>query len=151
MIPLWIIVVAFSILAYITKSRTYMILAFSALVNVYVDTFTSADDQYLMVTYASIEFFTALAILYFGDVHKIFQSIILTLMLCNHYVMEFALTIDNVSYIESDIYSYIITLLIILQLIGAGRGMDKLTGLSGANTNRVRTIQPNFFDRQSVG
>ena len=124
MIPLWITVFAFAAVAYITKSRTYGVLAFSALANVYIDHFTHADDQYLMVTYSSIEFFTALAVLYYGDIHKFYQTSILTLMLLAHFFMEYALVYDKIEIIESSIYINTISGLIIAQLIGAGRGLN---------------------------
>jgi hypothetical protein len=148
MIPLWITVFAFASVAYITGARTYKILAFSALVNVYIDTYTSPDDQYLMVVYSSIEFFTALGILYYGDIHKLFQTVILALMLLTHYTMEYALAFDKVEFIDSGAYTYIISALIVSQLIGAGRGLDKLTGLSGADNYRSQADNLGFLDHQ---
>lgn len=124
MIPLWVTVFAFAAVAYITKSRTYGVLAFSALANVYIDHFTHADDQYLMVTYSSIEFFTGLAVLYYGDIHKLYQTSILTMMLMAHFFMEYSLVYDRIAFIESGIYIYTISGLIIAQLIGAGRGLN---------------------------
>ena len=125
MIPIWITALAFLSVAYLTRSRTYAVLALSSIFNIYVDHFTRSDDLYLMVTYSSIEFFTCLAILYYGDSHKIYQSIILFMMLCLHFVMEIALDYDYVPFIESGIYTYTMSGLIIAQLIGAGRGMDR--------------------------
>lgn|SRR5512139_729042 len=124
MIPLLVTVFAFAAVAYITKSRTYGVLAFSALANVYIDHFTHADDQYLMVTYSSIEFFTGLAILYYGDIHKLYQTSVLTLMLLAHFLMEYSLVYDKIAVIESGAYIYTISGLIIAQLIGAGRGLN---------------------------
>lgn len=126
MIPIWITAFAFCAVAYITKSRTYMVLALSSIINIYVDHFTRSDDLYLMVTYSSIEFFTCLSVLYLGDFHKIYQSVILFMMLCLHFVMELALDFDYAPFIESGIYVYSMSLLIVAQLVGAGRGMDKL-------------------------
>lgn len=126
MIPLWLTAFAFLSVAYITKSRTYAVLALSSIFNIYVDHFTRSDDLYLMVTYSSIEFFTCLAVIYLGDSHKIYQSIILFMMLCLHFVMELALVLDYAPFIESGIYVYSMSLLIVAQLVGAGRGMDKL-------------------------
>jgi len=136
-IPLWITVCAFLIVAYLTKSRTYSVLAFSAICNLLIDYFTHADDQYLMMTYASIEFFTALGVFVLGDIHKIYQSSILALMLMLHFFMETALVIDNVWFIESGIYTYGISLLIIVQLMGASRGTDKLSTLYQSWDNRL--------------
>lgn len=125
MIPLWVTVFAFAAVAYITKSRTYAILAFSALVNVYIDHFTHADDPYLMVTYSTIEFCTAIGVIYFGDIHKLYQSSMLALFLCAHFMMEFALVYDFTAIIYSNIYINTISILILAQLIGAGRGLDR--------------------------
>src|SRR5512146_3196290 len=94
MIPLWATVFAFAAVAYITKSRTYVVLAISSLVNVYVDHFTHPDDQYLLVTYSTIEFCTALAVIYYGDIHKLYQSTMLALFLMAHFIMEMALVYD---------------------------------------------------------
>lgn len=146
MIPLWVTVFAFTAVAYITKSRTYAVLAFSALVNVYIDHFTHADDLYLMVTYSSIEFFTGLAVLYYGDIHKFYQTSMLTLMLMSHFVMEYALVYDKIAYIESGIYIYIMSGLIIAQLIGAGRGLDNSYSPYRPYPDRVENSHFSFFN-----
>lgn len=146
MIPLWITVFAFAVIAYITKSRTYGILALSALANVYIDHFTHADDQYLMITYSSIEFFTGIGVLYYGDIQKLYQTSILTLLLITHFTMEYALVYDKVIYIESGIYIYIISGLIVLQMIGAGRGLDKYNSLSGSNHHWRKNNHSRVFD-----
>lgn len=146
MIPLWGTFFAFAALAYITKSRTYLILAFSALVNVYIDVFTSSEDQYLMLIYSMIEFITALGVLYYGDIHKLYQTTILTMFLMTHFSMEFALIIDNVEFIESNIYTNVISSLIVLQLIGAGRGLDKLTSLPWSCYHRFKNYHLNIFN-----
>jgi len=127
MIPLWMTVLAFLFAAYITSSRTYAVLALSAIVNIYLDNFTRADDQYLMVTYSAIEFFTCFAVLHFGDIHKLYQSVILFIMLSLHFTMEAALVFDYAVFIESGIYTYTMTGLIVAQLMGASRGTDKLS------------------------
>lgn len=129
MIPVWLTAIAFCFVAYLTSSRTYLVLALSAIVNCYIDHFTRSDDLYLMVTYSSIEFFTCLGVLYFGDIHKLYQSIILFFMLSLHFVMEAALVYDLVSFIESGFYTYIMMGLIIAQLIGASRGTEQLITL----------------------
>jgi len=129
MIPVWITAFAFCFVAYLTGSRTYIVLALSSLANVYINHFTRSDDLYLMVTYSSIEFFTCLAVLHFGDWHKLYQSTILFMMLTLHFSMEAALVYDFAEFIESGIYTYIMMGLIIAQLIGASRGTDKFTTL----------------------
>lgn len=146
MIPLFITVLAFAAVAYITKSRTYWILAFSALANVYIDHFTHADDENLMVVYSSIEFFTGLAVLHYGDIHKFYQTSMLALLLVVHFTMEYALVYDKVAYIESGIYIYIVSTLIILQLMGAGRGLDKLNSLSRSNSHRFKDNNFSIFN-----
>lgn len=139
MIPLWLTVFAFCTAAYLTNSRTYTVLALSSIANLYIDHFTSADDLYLMVVYSSIEFFTGLAVLYFGDIHKLYQTSMLTLFLIVHFTMECALVYDKVEYIESGIYIYLISGLIIAQLIGAGRGLNKISPLSWSDYHRRTT------------
>src|SRR5574343_857575 len=113
MIPLWVTVFAFAAVAYLIQSRTYWVLAVSALVNIYIDQFTNAADPYLMVTYSSIEFCTGMAVIYFGDIHKLYQSIMLSLFLMAHFIMEFALVYDISSIITSNAYTYTISLLIL--------------------------------------
>jgi len=146
MIPLWVTVFAFLAVTYITKSKTYGILAFSALANAYIDHFTHADDQYLMVTYSTIEFFTALGVLYFGDFHKLYQTSMLTLMLIAHFIMEYALVYDKIAFIESGAYTYIISGLIIAQLIGAGRGMDNYYSPHRPNPHRLKVDSFGMFN-----
>jgi hypothetical protein len=144
MIPFWLTILAFCFVAYLTRSRTYSILAFSAICNLYIDNFTHADDQYLMVTYASIEFFTAFCVLVFGDIHKLYQSSVLALMLLLHFTMEAALVVDDVWFIESGIYTYGMSLLIIVQLMGAGRGTKELTTLHQPWYNRLSIRLPDL-------
>lgn len=126
MIPLLITVMAFCAVAYLTKSITYSILALAYSFNAYLDNFTRADDPSLMVIYSSIDFVTCLAIMYLGDIHKLYQSSLLFAMLALHFAMEAALVYDYVPFIESGIYTYTMTGLIIAQLMGASRGTDKL-------------------------
>jgi hypothetical protein len=97
-----------------------------------------------MVTYASIEFFTSFGILLFGDIHKLYQSSVLALMLCLHLIMEAALVVDNVWFIESGIYTYGMSLLIIASLMGAGRGTKELTTLYQPWDNRLPIHLPNL-------
>lgn len=146
MIPLWETVFAFALVAYITKFKTYWILTVSALANVYIDQFTRPDDPYLMVTYSSIEFVTCILIIKFGDSNKLYQSIMLFLMLCLHFTMEAALVFDYGVFINSEIYVYAMSGLIVLQLIGDGRGMDKLPW---TNPYRRKTHYPDSFNYQT--
>lgn len=146
MIPIWLTAFAFCSVAYLTGSRTYAVLALSSMVNIYIDHFTLSTDQYLMVTYSAIEFFTCLAVLHFGDSHKIYQSIVLFLMLSLHFSMEVALVTDSVWFIESGIYTYLMSVLIITQLMGAGRGMDTI---SWPDTYRRETYDLTFSNRQT--
>ena len=148
MIPIWLTALAFLSVAYLTKSRTYAVLALSSIFNIYIDHFTRSDDLYLMVTYSSIEFFTCLAVLYYGDSHKIYQSVILFMMLCLHFIMEVALDYDYSSFIESGLYTYTMSGLIIAQLIGAGRGMDRTS--YWPDSNRRETHYLVLFNHQST-
>jgi len=145
MIPIWITAFAFCSVAYLTGYITYAVLALSSIVNIYIDHFTSSSDQFLMVTYSSIEFFTCLAVIHLGDFHKIYQSVMLFLMLSLHFSMEMALTIDYVWFIESGIYTYLMSGLIIAQLMGAGRGMDKI---SWPDYHRRETHHTSLFNHQ---
>lgn len=138
MIPLIGTALAFCAVAYITTSRTYAVLALSSIVNLYIDQFTRADDHYLMVVYSAIEFGTAWAILVFGDKHKIYQSTVLLAMLITHFCMEAALEYDNAWIIESGIYTYTITGLIIAQLMGAGYGVDRISTKPGSSGYRSK-------------
>lgn len=147
MIPIWITALAFCSVAYLTKSRTYVVLALSSIINIYIDHFTRSDDLYLMVTYSSIEFFTCLAVIYYGDSHKVYQSILLFLMLCLHFIMEIALDYDYAPFIESGIYTYTMSGLIIAQLIGAGRGMDRTS--YWPDSDRRETHYLVLFNHQS--
>ena len=146
MIPIWVTAFAFLAVGYLTKSRTYWVLAFSAFVNIYIDNFTHADDRYLIVTYSAIEFFTALGILYYGDIHTLYQTTALTLMVANHFAMEYALVYDKIAYIESGIYIHIISGLIIAQLIGAGRGLDNITNPYRPNPDRFKNNHFGLFN-----
>jgi len=146
MIPLWITIFAFCTAAYFTKSLTYAILAFSSIVNLYIDNFTRADDLYLMLTYSSIEFFTCLAVLFYGDIHKIYQSVILTLMLLLHFTMEYALEYDYIGFIESGVYVYAMSGLIIMQLLGASHGMDRIATKSRPSNNLGKNNHSGLFN-----
>lgn len=146
MIPLWGTFFAFCVIALITHSRTYFVLAVSALVNLVVDDYTSTDDAYLVLVYSTIDFFTCLFVLFFGDFHKIYQSSMIVLMLFLHYTMEAALSLDNVEFIESGIYTYAMTFLIIMQLIGAGCGMDKHKTLSWSDYHRNKDSNLSLFN-----
>jgi hypothetical protein len=99
-----------------------------------------------MAVYSSIEFFTCLAVIFWGDCHKLYQSSLLFMMLCLHFAMEAALTFDSVWFIESEIYTYAMSGLIIAQLIGASRGMDKI---SRPDSHRRKNNHPTFFHHQT--
>jgi hypothetical protein len=148
MIPLWINVFAFYAIAFITKSRTFSILAFSALVNLVIDRYTSADSQWLMLIYSEIEFITALLVIKYGDIQQAYQSIILTLMLVLHFSGQFALINDNYYIFESGIYTYIMSMLIIFQLLGAGCGKQFNT-LPRPNPNRWKNRFPYLSNHQT--
>jgi hypothetical protein len=149
MIPLWINVFAFYALAFITKSRTFAILAFSAVINLAIDRYTSADSTWLMLVYSEIEFFTAIFILKYGDIQIAYQSILLSLMLVLHFFGQFAIINDNYYMFESGIYTFMMSILIIFQLLGAGCGTDKLNILHRPNPNRWKTRFPYLSDREA--
>lgn len=129
---------AFCIAAFFSNSRTYAILALSAVITVYINQYLSSDDPMLMQHYSSIEFFTCLSILAIGDIHKLYQSLMLFLMSFFHFLMEAALIVDNEVFIESGIYSFAITLFIVMQLAGAGHGLDRNRGLHWPFANRSK-------------
>jgi len=149
MIPLWINVFAFYALAFILKSRTYSILAFSAIANLAIDHYTTADSPWLMMVYSDIELVTALLVLKYGDIQKIYQSILLALMLALHFTGQLFIVIDDYYLFESGIYTYVMSLLIIFQLLGAGCGTDKLNTLHRPNPNRWKTRFPYLSDRKA--
>ena len=149
MIPLWINVFAFYALAFITKSRTFAILAFSAIANLAIDHYTSADSQWLMLVYAEIEFFTAIFILKYGDIQVAYQSILLALMLTLHFSGQFAIVSDNYYMFESGIYTFMMSMLIIFQLLGAGCGTNKFNTLPRPNPNRWKTRFPYLSNHQT--
>jgi len=149
MIPLWINVFAFYAIAFLTKSRTYSVLAFSALCNLVIDHYTSADSQWLMLVYSEIEFFTAVFVLKYGDSQKIYQSIILTLMLMLHFTGQLFIIADDYTFFENGTYTYVMSMLIIFQLLGAGCGTDKLNTLHRPNPNRWKTRFPYLSDRKA--
>ena len=72
----------------------------------------------------------------------------LVLMLLLHFAMETALVVDNVEFIESGFYTHAMTFLIIAQLIGAGRGMDKYKRLSWSDYHRHKNNRFRFFNHQ---
>jgi len=149
MIPLWINVFAFYAIAFITKSRTFSILAFSALANLAIDRYTSSDSQWLMLIYSEIEFFTAIFVLKYGDIQKIYQSIMLAFMLTLHFTGQLFIVMDDYYIFESGIYTYTMSMLIIFQLLGAGCGTDKLNTLHRPNPNRWKTRFPYLSDREA--
>ena len=141
-----LVFIAFFILALITRTRTYFILAICAYLNFVVDKFTSENDLYLMVIYSAIDFITCVTILVFGDILKVYQGTILLLMIFAHFMMEIALVNDNVFLIESDIYVYTVSLLIILQMIGARYGVDNNNSLSWRNHHSYKINNFGFFN-----
>lgn len=79
-----------------------------------------------MFTYASIDFVTCIVILFFGDIHKIYQSVILELMVFCHYLMEIALSNGYIKFVESDIYVNTMMFLLIAQIVGADHGINRI-------------------------
>lgn len=126
MIPIELTFIAFFALAIYTSSRTYFILALFSLLNVYVYPYTSSSDVSLLDIYASIDFFTCVAVLLFGDIHKVYQSIILTVMVLLHGLMEFALQADFYYEVTTNLYINAITALLIAQMMGVFRGSDRI-------------------------
>lgn len=126
MIPLEVTLLIFFVIGLVRKSKTFFILAVFAWLNIYIYPKTSADDLYLMLTYTTVDFCAALVILHFGDIHKLYQTSMLALMILAHCVMEFALITDWVGFIESDIYIHTITALLILQMLWGIYGIDRL-------------------------
>lgn len=126
MIPIELTFLAFLFLAIVTSSRTYFILALFSLLNVCIYPFTSASDTYLLDIYSSIDFACGVAILLFGDIHKIYQSVFLSLMILCNALMEQALQIDFYYDISVGIYENLIAVFLIAQMMGVFRGTDYL-------------------------
>jgi hypothetical protein len=142
-----LVFIAFFILAVLTRTKTYFILATCAYLNFIVDKFTSENDLYLMVIYSAIDFITCVTILVFGDILKVYQGTILLLMIFAHFLMEMALVHDNVYLIESDIYVYTVSVLIILQMIGARYGVDNNNPLPWRNYHNYKINNLGLFNR----
>jgi hypothetical protein len=149
MIPLGITLLVFFVIGLLLKSKTYFILAIFSWINIYVDKFTTSHDLYLMLTYTSIDFLAALAILFFGDIHKIYQSVLLTLMVFAHCLMEMALVNDYSFFIESNIYTDTITLLLLAQMMGVFYGIDRIFNpVCSPNTDMWETCNTDLLDRK---
>lgn len=127
MIPLDVTLLIFFAIGLVRKSKTFYILALFAWLNIYIYPKTSSNDLYLMLTYTTVDFCAALAILYLGDIQKLYQTSMLALMILAHCVMEFALIIDWVWFIESNVYINAITALLILQMLWGIYGIDRLS------------------------
>lgn len=127
MIPLEVTLLIFFVIGLVRKSKTFFILSVFAWLNIYIYPKTSADDLYLMLTYTTVDFCAALAVLYYGDIQKLYQTTILSLMILTHCVMELALVVDVVWFIESSIYINTITALLILQMLGGIYGIHRLS------------------------
>jgi len=127
MIPLELTLLVFFVLGVILKSRTYFILAVFAWINIYADKFTSSEDIYLMLTYASIDFSCALAIIYLGDIQKLYQTSMLAMMVLAHSFMELSLINDSVWIIESNLYINVIMVLLVMQMLGGIYGRDRIS------------------------
>lgn len=119
-----VVLLAFFAMALIIPSRTYAILAGFALINLVADQFTRADDISLMVVYSAIDYAAAYAVLKYGDIDKLKQSIILSCMITLHLLLE----LDQVSgaSIVFDWYVYGISALILAQILGAKSGVDSV-------------------------
>lgn len=127
MIPLEMTLLIFFVIGLIRKSKTFYVLAIFAWLNIYIYPKTTADDLYLMLTYTTVDFFAALAILHFGDIQKLYQTSILALTIVMHLLMEMALIEDWAGFIESGIYIHTITALLILQMLGGSYGINRLS------------------------
>lgn len=126
MIPIEITFLAFLALAILTSSRTYFILALFSLLNIYIYPYTSSEDINLLDIYASVDFFACVAVLLWGDIHKVYQSVILAIMVLCHGIMEQVLYFDFYYDISITIYGSVIAALLIAQMMGVFRGTDYL-------------------------
>ena len=126
MIPVELTFVVFSLLAIFTSSRTYFILALFSLLNVYLFQYTSETDIHLLDTYSTIDFAAGVAIILFGDIHRVYQSFFLALMILCHALMEQALQIDFYYNISVALYENLIAAFLIAQMMGAFRGTNYL-------------------------
>lgn len=126
MIPIELTFFAFLLLAIFTSARTYFILALFSLLNVLVAPYTSATDPHLLDVYSSIDFAAGVAVLLFGDIHKIYQATFLSLMILCHAMMEHALQVDFYYYNSVVIYENLIALFLLAQMMGVFRGTNYL-------------------------
>lgn len=126
MISVWIAFSVFLLIAAVSQSRTYFILGVAYFINALVDVFVAPDDRYLMLIYTILDLFSAIIIICFGDIHKIYHSVIFELMIFCHMLMEWALVNDYVVFIESDLYVNTIMFLVLCQILGADHGINRL-------------------------
>lgn len=119
----------------------------AALVNLAVDQFTTASDSHLMVVYATMDFSTAMAILWFGDKHRIYQSCLLGIMIFYHMLLE----VDQIfgTSIIFDWYEYAISVIILAQLLGAHRGADRHRAIFRADRYSDQTWSPCLSNHQA--
>jgi uncharacterized membrane protein len=105
----------FGIAYLITKSNTLLILMVAALINIAV---YPIANEYTAILEATIDFITILALISFADRQYWYQIGCLIAALLCHYQME----IDQIigSNIIFDAYGSTITLITIMQLLGAG-------------------------------
>jgi hypothetical protein len=123
MIPPEIQLLALFVVALLTQSRTYTLIAVFSFINLVADQFTTSDYLYLMVVYVAIDYLTAMAILKYGDIDKVKQSLILIGMVMLHVLLEIDQTYETS--IVFDWYVYGVSALILAQIAGARRGMDR--------------------------
>jgi hypothetical protein len=126
MISVELVFLAFLFLAIITLSRTYFILSAFSLVNVLIYPFTSESDPHLLDILSSISFATGVAIMLFGDIHKIYQTVIIALTILCLSVMEIVLQSDFYYDISVGIYENLIAAFLIAQMMGVFRGTNYL-------------------------
>lgn len=141
MIPVQIAFAIFLLLSVVSKSRTFFILTIAYFLNAIVDVFTSADDAYLMLLYTSMDCFSAIAILYFGDIQKTYHAIIFEMMIFCHLLMELALVNNYVEFIESDLYVNTIMFLVLCQILGADHGINRILNSIFDFRNHLRKIR----------
>jgi len=116
-IPAIIQFAAFFSLALMIRSRTYTLLTVFSFVNLVADQLTNSDGLYLMVVYSLIDYITIMALIAFGDIHRMRQVIILALMISLHALLEYDQSFGT--NIVFDWYVYGISALILAQLAGA--------------------------------
>lgn len=100
------------------RSRTYFILLYASLLNMMIYPFTS---EYSVVLESSLDVTILLALLLFGDKHRLYQAGLLLIALIFHFRFELDQTYGTDLILSN--YGAVITGITIMQLLGVSHGI----------------------------